>query len=82
MASREPRGYNSGMDSIVFTITRNPGEGYCAVAEGEGYSLFTEGRDLDELSAMIADVVETYFEDPSERPKTIIWHFNAADLAA
>jgi hypothetical protein len=35
------RWYNSNMDSITFCISRNPGEGYCAVARGDDYALFT-----------------------------------------
>jgi hypothetical protein len=70
------------MDTITFSVTRNPGEGYCAVARGAGYSLVTEGASLDELACMIQDVIAAYFEDPQARPHRILWLFDAETVAA
>ena len=74
--------YNFCMDSITFSVTRNPGEGYCAVARGAGYSLVTEGANLDELARMIQDVMQAYFADPQTRPRRILWQFDEETAAA
>jgi hypothetical protein len=70
------------MESIVFAVTRNPGEGYTAVAEGDAYSLVTEGTTLDELEQMIRDVVAAFFVEPAERPRVILWRFETGLAAA
>ena len=70
------------MESIVFKVTRNPGEGYTAVSEGNDYSLVTEGASLDELELMIRDVVEAFFVDPATRPRVILWRFETETVAA
>jgi len=76
------RRYNSAMNSIVFAITQNPGEGYTAVAEGDDCFLATEGATLDELERMIRDVIEAYYIDPAVRPREIIWRFETETAAA
>ncbi len=64
---------------IIFTVEEAPEGGYSARALG--YSIFTEGDDLDDLRAMVRDAVECHFEE-SERPRIIRLHFVRDEVIA
>ena len=58
------------MSEIIFEVCDDPECGLRARALG--YSIFTQGRDMDELKAMVRDAVHLYFDDPESRPKVIL----------
>jgi predicted RNase H-like HicB family nuclease len=64
---------------IIFTVEEAPEGGYSARALG--YSIFTEGDDLEDLRAMVRDAVECHFDEP-ERPRIIRLHFVRDEVLA
>lgn len=51
------------MAELVFDVTRDEDGNFCACAQTDSGALCTDGRTLDELVAMIHDVVQLYCED-------------------
>lgn len=62
------------IDEIVFIVQREAEDvGYSAVCHR--YGIFTQGDDLDDLRAMVADAVEGRFADEPAKPGRIRLHF-------
>ena len=62
------------MSEIIFEVREDEVDGgYCARALG--YSIFTQGDDLEDLRQMVKDAVLCHFDDAAERPKIIRLHF-------
>ena len=61
------RGYNPLMSEahldVVFEVAADESGGYCAQAQLGSHSLFTEAETLDELEAMIRDVLRLYAKE-------------------
>jgi predicted RNase H-like HicB family nuclease len=68
------------MRDITFVVHRAEEGGFWA--EAIGHALYTQAETLDELSAMVEDAVECFFEDEVERPTEITWRFAREKLAA
>jgi hypothetical protein len=51
------------MSDLVFEVHIDDDGNYCAQAEVAGGALFTDGRDLNELHAMILDLLKLYETD-------------------
>jgi hypothetical protein len=51
---------------IIFLVEEDPEGGYTAKALG--YSILTEGRDLDELKSMVQDAVSCHFGNARKPP--------------
>lgn len=64
--------YLRGMTEIIFTVSESPEGGYEAQALGQ--SIFTEGDDMDQLTANVKEAVATHF-DEAEKPSIIRLHF-------
>jgi hypothetical protein len=56
---------------IIFLVEEDPEGGYTAKALG--YSIFTEGRDMDELKSMVQDAVRCHFGNASHHPARCIF---------
>ena len=54
------------MSEIIFEVCDDPECGLRARALG--YSIFTQGRDMDELKSMVRDAMHLYFDVPESRP--------------
>jgi predicted RNase H-like HicB family nuclease len=70
---------------IDFVVHTDETGGYWA--EAVGLSIFTQGETLDELQAMIRDVIDAYFFDSPKLPATFTMRLedvpvNASDKAA
>jgi len=61
------------MSEIIFEVHDDPECGLRAHALG--YSIFTQGADMEELQGMIRDAVKLYFERETERPSIIRIHY-------
>lgn len=61
------------MNEIIFEVLDDPECGLRARALG--YSIYTQGKDMDELKEMIRDAVRLYFEQETERPALIRLHY-------
>ena len=59
------------MKEIIFIVEEDPEGGYTAKALG--YSIYTEGENLDELKANIKDSLKCHFEE-NEIPLYIRLH--------
>ncbi len=62
-------------NEIVFAVEEAPEGGYTASSVGDGYAIFTEGDDLEELREMVHDAVMCSFENELELPTQIRLHF-------
>ncbi|MHB1664021.1 MAG: type II toxin-antitoxin system HicB family antitoxin [bacterium] len=58
-------------NEIIFLVEEDPEGGF--TAKGLGYSILTEGDDLEELKKNIKDAIECHFEQ-YEIPKIIRLH--------
>jgi len=65
---------------ITFIVHRAAEGGYWA--EAVGHPLFTQAENLDDLSVMVNDAVECFFDDPAQRPSEIGWRLFREELAA
>ena len=62
------------IDEVVFIVHEEPGAGgFSAVCHP--YGIFTQGDDLDDLRAMVADAVACRFDGEPVKPKRIRLHF-------
>lgn len=62
------------LDEIVFIVQEEPDEGgYSAACHP--YGIFTQGDDLDDLRAMVADAVAGRFADEPVKPRRVRLHF-------
>lgn len=68
------------MSEIIFEVRDDPECGLRARALG--YSIFTQGADMEELKAMVRDAVSLFFDDPAERPKVIQLHYVREEIIA
>ena len=59
------------MNEIIFLVEESPEGGY--EAKALGYSIFTDGDDLEHLKANVKDAVATHFE-AADQPKVIRLH--------
>ena len=57
---------------IIFEVEESPEGGY--EARALGFSIFTQGDDLDDLKTMVQDAVRCHFEDDASRPRVIRLH--------
>ncbi len=68
------------MEEIIFEVRPSEEGGYCARALG--YSIFTQGEDVEDLRAMVQDAVKCHFANETERPKIIRLHFVRDEVLA
>ena len=54
------------MGELLFIVSEYESGGYNARAEG--FAIFTEADNLDELKLMIEDAIEAYFFDSPQKP--------------
>lgn len=54
---------------IIFEVQESPEGGY--EARALGFSIFTQGDDLDDLKAMVQDAVKSHFGDDDSPPHMI-----------
>lgn len=64
---------------IIFLIEEAPEGGY--TARSLGYSIFTEGEDLDEIRSNVRDAVRCHFED-KDMPRVIRLHIVKDEVMA
>ena len=57
---------------IIFEVEESPEGGY--EARALGFSIYTQGDNLDDLKAMVQDAVRCHFEDEASRPRVIRLH--------
>jgi len=57
---------------IIFEVQESPEGGY--EARALGFSIFTQGDDLNDSKAMVQDAVRCHFEDDDSRPRVIRLH--------
>jgi hypothetical protein len=67
------------MNEIIFVVEEAPEGGLNARAIGE--SIFTHGRDMQDLHARVRDAVRCHFE-PDSVPKLIRLHFVRDEVIA
>lgn len=60
------------MAEIIFTVSESPEGGFEARALGE--SIFTDGDDMEQLTANVKEADAAHFED-ADRPSVIRLHF-------
>jgi len=60
-----------GNEEIIFVVEESPEGGYAARALG--YSIFTQGENLEELRKMVRDAVACHF-DEVDKPSLIRLH--------
>jgi hypothetical protein len=60
-----------GNEEIIFVVEESPEGGYAARALG--YSIFTQGENLEELRKMVRDAVACHF-DEMDKPLLIRLH--------
>lgn len=65
---------------IIFEVTE--AEEGCYIAAALDYGITTQGETVEELSAMVRDAVNCYFEDPASAPKIIRLHFVRDEVLA
>lgn len=69
------------IEEIVFIVREEPEDGgYSAVCHP--YGIFTQGDDLEDLRAMVADAVAGYFEDEPAKPERVRLHFIRDEVLA
>jgi predicted RNase H-like HicB family nuclease len=68
------------IDEVVFIVQEEEDGGYSAVCHR--YGIFTQGDDLDDLRAMVADAVECRFEGEPAKPRQIRLHFVRDEVIA
>ncbi len=59
-----------GNEEIIFVVEESPEGGYAARALG--YSIFTQGENLEELRKMVRDAVACHFDEMDNRLDAII----------
>ncbi|MBC7348264.1 MAG: 2-oxoisovalerate dehydrogenase [Clostridia bacterium] len=64
---------------IIFLIEEAPEGGY--TARSLGYSIFTEGENLDEIRSNVRDAVRCHFED-KDMPRVIRLHIVKDEVMA
>lgn len=64
---------------IIFLVEEAPEGGY--MARAIGYSIFTEGEDLDEIRSNVRDAVRCHFED-KDMPRVIRLHIVKDEVMA
>lgn len=57
---------------IIFEVEESPEGGY--EARALGFSIYTQGDNIDDLKAMVQDAVRCHFEDEASRPRVIRLH--------
>jgi len=57
---------------IIFLVEEDVEGGY--IAKSLGYSIFTEGEDLEELKKNILDALKCHFEKEEDMPKIVRLH--------
>ena len=68
-------------DEVVFIVQEDhEAGGYSAVCHP--YGIFTQGDDLDDLRAMVADAVACRFEGEPARPRRVRLHFVRDEVLA
>jgi predicted RNase H-like HicB family nuclease len=69
------------IEEVVFVVEEDTESGgYSAVCHP--YGIFTQGDDLDDLRAMVADAVACRFEGEANQPKRIRLHFVRDEVIA
>ena len=69
------------IDEVVFVVSEEPeAGGYSAVCHP--YGIFTQGDDLDDLRAMVADAVRCRFDGEAVKPRRIRLHFVRDEVIA
>lgn len=71
-----------GPIDVVFDVAADESGGYCAQAKLDNHSLFTEGDTLDELDAMIRDVLRLYASESGNSIASYALRFVPADPVA
>ena len=68
------------MKELIFEVSEDIQGGYTASALGVG--IHTQAESVEELKAMVRDVVECYYEDGDEKPSLIRLHFVRDEVMA
>jgi len=80
------RGYNPDVTeagiTIEFEVEEDESGGYNASARVGSHSLITQGDDLDELRAMIEDLLKLFTETSGQRVASYTFRFSPAPIAA
>lgn len=66
---------------IIFEVREDETEGGY-LARALGYSIFTEGRTLDELRRNVREATDCHFDETMEAPKIIRLHFVRDEVLA
>jgi hypothetical protein len=61
-----------GQTENIFEVEESPEGGY--EARALGFSIYTQGDNLEDLKAMVQDAVRCHFEDEDSRPRVIRLH--------
>lgn len=63
---------------IVFEVRDAEEGGYCARAQG--YSIFTEADNWEDLRAKVLEAATLHFEDSAEQPRLVRLHYVKDEL--
>ncbi len=66
---------------IIFEVREGETEGGY-VARALGYSIFTDGKDLDELRRNVKEATDCHFEETEDAPRIIRLHFVRDEVLA
>lgn len=66
---------------IIFEVREDEAEGGY-LARALGYSIFTDGKDLEELRRNVEEATDSHFEDGDDAPKIIRLHFVRDEVPA
>lgn len=61
------------MNELEFIVEEDSEGGYTACAVGE--NIFTQGKNVDDLKAMIRDAIECHFDEPTQWPERVRLRF-------
>ncbi|HES57875.1 MAG TPA: hypothetical protein ENO21_00415 [Firmicutes bacterium] len=70
------------MNELVFNVTRDEDGNLCACAETPQGAIATDARTLDELVAMIRDVMDLYNEDATTKIEAFSLRFSSPTIVA
>ncbi len=66
------------MNEIIFIVEESPEGGY--EAKALGFSIFTEGENMDEIKMNIKEAIRCHFEDNA--PKIVLLHYIKEEVFA
>ena len=69
------------VSEIIFEVSEDEMDGGFT-ANALGYGIHTQGKNLEELRAMVREAVDGYFDETTEAPKAIRLHFVQDEVLA